>query len=91
MHATILSHASLESSLAFHLANQLSSPAMISTQIQALILETFERDYSLQESVRKDIIAVINRDPAVRSSTDVLLYFKGYPALDLRFCKIWKI
>ena len=39
MHATILSHNSLERSVAFHLANLLSSPAMISTQIQALILE----------------------------------------------------
>lgn len=39
MHATILSHSSLERALAFHIANLLSSPAMISTQIQALILE----------------------------------------------------
>lgn len=39
MHATILSHNSLERAIAFHIANLLSSPAMISTQIQALILE----------------------------------------------------
>jgi hypothetical protein len=39
MHATILSHTTLERALAFHIANLLSSPAMISTQIQALFLE----------------------------------------------------
>lgn len=43
MHATILSHSSLERALAFHIANLLSSPAMISTQIQALILEVTTR------------------------------------------------
>ena len=42
MHATILSHSSLERALAFHVANLLSSPAMISTQIQALVLEVRE-------------------------------------------------
>jgi len=33
MHAAILSHSSLEKSLAFHMANQLESSTMISTQV----------------------------------------------------------
>ena len=57
MHATILSHPSLESSLAFHLANQLASPAMIATQIQALFLAAFEANDSFRNSLRRDIIA----------------------------------
>jgi serine O-acetyltransferase len=77
MHATILSHSSLEKSLSFHMANQLSSPAMISTQIQALFLEAFEKSPTFHHSVRCDILAVMDRDPAVKTSPDVLLYFKG--------------
>eukprot|EP01041_Mallomonas_annulata_P001533 gene1533-2956_t len=81
MHAAILSHNSLERSLAFHMANQLESSTMISTQIQALFLEAFDRSPEFRKSVRLDIMAVMQRDPAVRTSPDVLLYFKGFQAL----------
>ena len=39
MHAAILSHNSLEHSLAFHLANQLQSSTMISTQVYLVYLK----------------------------------------------------
>jgi serine O-acetyltransferase len=81
MHASILSHSTLEKSLAFHMANLLSSPAMISTQIQALFLESLEKSQNFRNSLRIDIQAVATRDPAVKSLTDVLLYFKGFHAL----------
>ena len=81
MHATILSHSSLEQALSFHVANQLASPAMIATQIQALMLEIYEKDDSLKDALRKDLIAVVDRDPATKSFTDVILYFKGFQAL----------
>lgn len=81
MHASILSHSSLERSLAFHMSNLLSSPAMLSTQIQALFLEAFETSACFRASVRIDVQAVATRDPAVKTLTDVLLYFKGFHAL----------
>jgi len=37
MHAAILSHNSLERSLAFHMANQLESSTMISTQVRKIL------------------------------------------------------
>lgn len=89
MHATILSHSSLEKSLAFHMANQLSSPAMISTQIQALFLEALEKSSTFRNSLRMDILAVMDRDPAVRTSPDVLLYFKGFQALQTHRVAHW--
>jgi len=51
--------------------------AMISTQIQALFLEAFEDSDLFRLSLRLDILAVMVRDPAVKSYTDVILYFKG--------------
>lgn len=81
LHSTILNHNCLESALAFHLANSLSSPAMISTQIQALILEALQNSPDFRKSLRADIMAVRDRDPACNCLPDVFLYFKGFLAL----------
>ena len=54
---------------------------MLSTQIQAIFLESLQKDLKFQISLRLDILAVITRDPAVDSFTDVLLYMKGFHAL----------
>jgi hypothetical protein len=89
LHASILSHASFERSLAFHMANLLNSPAMISTQLQALFLEAFEHSPEFRESLRQDLMAVMVRDPAVKSFTDVLLYFKGFQALQAHRVAHW--
>lgn len=89
MHASVLSQSSLEHSLAFHLSNLLASPAMISTQLQALFLETFRDYHFFKDSLRFDIVAVVQRDPAVRAYTDVLLYFKGFHALQTHRVAHW--
>jgi serine O-acetyltransferase len=81
LHSTILNHDTLESSLAFLLANRLASPAMISTQIQSLILEALAEDPSIGRKLRADIMAVRDRDPACTCLPDVFLYFKGFHAL----------
>jgi len=81
LHSTILNHDTLESSLAFLLANRLASPAMISTQIQSLILEALADDPSIGRKLRADIMAVRDRDPACTCLPDVFLYFKGFHAL----------
>lgn len=81
LYSSILNHRTLESSLAFLLANKLSSAAMISTQIQSLILDALDQDRSIGRAVRADIMAVRDRDPACTCLPDVFLYFKGFHAL----------
>lgn len=81
LHSTILNHPSLESALAFHLANRLSSPAMISTQILSLIREALDKSPDFRKSLRADMMAVRDRDPACTCLPDVFLYFKGFHAL----------
>lgn len=81
MHSSILNHRNLESALAFNLANRLSSPAMISTQIQSLVLEALENSPDFRQSLRADMMAVRDRDPACNFLPDVFLYFKGFHAL----------
>ena len=79
--SSILNHDSLESALAFHLANRLASPSMISTQIMSLCLEAFNNSPQLRDYLRADIMAVRERDPACTCLPDVFLYFKGFHAL----------
>lgn len=81
LYSTILNHESLESALAFHLANLLSSPAMISTQVMSLCLEALQSSQEFRQSLRSDILAVRDRDPACTCLPDVFLYFKGFHAL----------
>lgn len=81
LYSSILNHDSLESSLAFLLANRLSSPAMISTQIQSLVAEALKQDSTIGRALRADIMAVRDRDPACTCLPDVFLYFKGFQAL----------
>jgi serine O-acetyltransferase len=81
LYSTILNHQSLESALAFHLANRLSNPAMLSTQIMSLIREALDADPDFRRSLRADILAVRDRDPACNCLPDVFLYFKGFHAL----------
>ena len=81
LYSSILNHKCLESSLAFLLANRLSSPAMISTQIQSLIMNALETDETIGRKLRADIMAVRDRDPACTCLPDVFLYFKGFHAL----------
>lgn len=82
LHSTILNHATLESSLASLLANRLQSPAMmISTQLQSVILQALAQDPVFRRSLRADMMAVRDRDPACGQLPDVFLYFKGFHAL----------
>ena len=81
LHSTILNHKTLESAISFHMANKLASSAMISTQVQALFMEALETSADFRYSVRRDIRAVVERDPATQTNLEVLLYFKGFHAL----------
>jgi serine O-acetyltransferase len=90
LHSTILNHNSLESSLAFLLANRLQSPAMmISTQLQSLILEALKDDKVFRRKLRADIMAVRDRDPACNTLPDCFLYFKGFHALQSHRVANW--
>ena len=81
LYSTILNHPTLESALAFHLANKLSAPAMIATQINDLMREALDASMTFRRSLRADILAVRDRDPACEAIPIVFLYFKGFHSL----------
>lgn len=79
--STVINHATLNAALAFHLANRLASPAMPSTMLMRLFKECMDGDLPFCEAVRRDLLAVMERDPACTRFIDAFLYFKGFHAL----------
>lgn len=81
LYASILSHKSIERSMAFILANKVGSPTLLSVHLLKLFNEVYEADPSLVECLRADMEAVRDRDPATSSYTQIMLFFKGYQAV----------
>lgn len=80
--SSVLNHDTLLSALAFHLANKLASSQMPSTLLMRLFESVMQADASgFCVSVRRDLLAVAERDPADTRFIDALLYFKGFHAL----------
>ncbi|CAI0628384.1 unnamed protein product [Linum tenue] len=80
LYSTILSHSSLERSLAFHLGNKLCSSTLLSTLLYDLFLNTFSSDPSLCAAAVADLRAARVRDPACVSFSHCLLNYKGFLA-----------
>ncbi len=81
LYAVVLNHKSLEDALSFHLASKLGSGTLPEATFRDLIDEAFANDASIGEALRADIVAVRTRDPACRTYSAPLLYFKGFHAV----------
>jgi serine O-acetyltransferase len=81
LYATILNHKTLEDALSFLLSSKLESSTLPSTSIRDLIDEAYKNDPGISEAIRADIAAVCQRDPACDGYNNILLYYKGYHAL----------
>ncbi|KAG5108385.1 hypothetical protein JHK84_045292 [Glycine max] len=82
-YATILSHDCLEQALAFALANRLQNPTLLATQLMDIFSNVMKHDKGIQQSIRLDIQAFKDRDPACLSYCSALLYMKGYQSLQV--------
>uniref|UniRef100_A0A2P2KG29 serine O-acetyltransferase n=1 Tax=Rhizophora mucronata TaxID=61149 RepID=A0A2P2KG29_RHIMU len=81
LYASILSHDCLEQALAFVLANRLQNPTLLATQLFDTIFDVIMNDRANQHSIRLDLQAFKDRDPACLSYFSALLYLKGYQSL----------
>lgn len=80
----ILSHSTLESALAAHLASKLSIPNIIPQDtLEHLLHDTLTADPELGCAVRADLCAVFDRDPACEKMVHCFLYYKGFLALQV--------
>jgi len=78
---TILGQKSLEAAMSYTLATKLKDEILPSITLRDLFLEIFETDEKLRETVRVDLKAVRDRDPAANGYLSPFLFFKGFSAL----------
>ncbi len=81
LYSVVLNHKRMEDALSFQLASKLGSTTLPEVSLRDLIDEAFASDPAIGEAFRADIRAVRNRDPACRTYSKPLLYFKGYQAI----------
>ncbi|PKI67341.1 hypothetical protein CRG98_012290 [Punica granatum] len=81
LYASVLSHDCLEQALGFVLANRLHNPTLLATQLVDIFNNVMMHDEGIKRSIRLDVQAFKDRDPACLSYSSALLYLKGYHSL----------
>lgn len=77
---TILAQHSLEEGMAQRLASRIGG--MLPTDfLRSVFLEVYHQDAALRRSLRLDLAALMDRDPASDVALDAVLYFKGFHAV----------
>ncbi|KAM0029458.1 putative serine O-acetyltransferase [Helianthus debilis subsp. tardiflorus] len=76
----ILSHSSLESALANHIAMKLSNSSLPSATLYDLFMGVLTEDQEIVKAAKDDLKAVKERDPACISYVHCFLNFKGFLA-----------
>jgi serine O-acetyltransferase len=82
VYACVLNHDSLEAALSFILANKLSDEVMPAVSVRELFDDAFAESPDLINSAAYDILAVYERDAATSSYLPVILYLKGFHAIE---------
>jgi serine O-acetyltransferase len=70
MFATVLNHRSLQSALAFHLANKLASPAIPATQLMRLFADVFAGEVQLAGGAKDERLEGTGRDAHLAAKMD---------------------
>ena len=80
-HASLLSHASLASALAFLLANKLGDRDVPPMLLRQVCDDAFGAEPAMAEAAAADCLAHYDRDPACHYYAMPVLYFKGFHAV----------
>ncbi len=80
-HATILKHQKLEDALSYHLAKKVGGEDLSPMLAREIFDEALKADPEIGNSVRADLSAIFERDPACHSYAQAFLFFKGFHAL----------
>ncbi len=84
-----LSRNSLSSAVAARLARKLSRRDMPRELIEPLIREALTDTPLILEQIARDLIAIVDRDPACHSPLEPLLFFKGFHAITTHRIAHW--
>lgn len=87
--STILNHPSLEAAVAHRVAARLGHSSLPSELVAYGFQEALADDPQIGHSIRADIAAVLDRDPATLRAVEPVLYFKGFHALQAHRLAHW--
>lgn len=81
LNSVILSHDDLAGALSFQIARKLGDSELGAMTVREVALSAMVSDPAIVRAAGADLLAVQERDPAIRSLLQPFLYFKGYQAL----------
>ncbi len=91
LHGTVLNFETLELAIASHLSEKLTNSEIGVRTLGEVFEEAFAQNDEFSASVRADIVAYYDRDPACRTHLDAVLYYKGFLALQVYRAAHWLI
>lgn len=83
IHACVLNHHSLCAALSFIASNKLADGVLPVTTLYELFRAAYDKSPKMAEQAAYDIIAVADRDPASDAYLPILLYLKGFHAIQI--------
>jgi len=83
VYACVLNHRSLQSALSFILANKISDKVMPAIAVRELFDGAFDASPKIIQHAANDVKAVFERDAAINSYLPVILYLKGFQAIQV--------
>jgi serine O-acetyltransferase len=87
--ASVLNQPSFEAAVAHRVAARLGHPAVTADLIEQGFAEAMANDETIGASMRADVMAVLDRDPACYRVLEPVLFFKGFHALQCHRLAHW--
>ncbi|RYZ01673.1 MAG: serine O-acetyltransferase [Alphaproteobacteria bacterium] len=87
--ATVLNHENFTQALCYQLAQKAGGPDMSALAVREICEEAYKSDPSIVAAAERDLQAVLERDPATRSTLQPFLFFKGFLALETHRVAHW--
>lgn len=87
--ATVLNHETFAEALCYQLAQKAGGPDMSALAVREICEEAYKSDPSIVTAAERDLQAVLERDPATRSTLQPFLFFKGFLALQTHRTAHW--
>ncbi len=88
-YGTVLNHATLEAALAHRISQRLDHADVPAALIDHAFAQMAAQDGTFAETLRIDLQAVFDRDPACQRYLEPLLYFKGFHAIQTHRLAHW--
>jgi len=83
VYACILNHRNLNTALSFILANKISDKVMPAITVRELFNIAFDTGPDITQNAADDVRAVYDRDAAISSYLPIILYLKGFQAIQV--------